>query len=468
MAALTLAKMAEGGIHDQIGGGFHRYSTDAHWLVPHFEKMLYDNALLAIAYLEAYQATGRNEFAEEARSILRYVQRDMTSPDGGFYSATDADSPTPGGNREEGRFFTWTPAEVTAVVGKDRAALVNDYFGVTPSGNFEGRNILHVAKSVAELSKQTGTSATDVRQIIEGARAALLAARSRRPPPGRDDKVVTSWNGLMISALARASFALNDPLLAPSAERAAQFLLERHRIDGRLLRGSVAGLPGGEAFLDDYAFLIAGLLDLYEASSNPRWFSEAVALQRSLDAHYLDAEHGGYFATGDDHEALLAREKPSYDGAEPSGNSVEVMNLLRLYEFTTDDRYRTQADRVLAAFAASLARSPTAMSEMLLAVDFRYGEPKEIVIVVPKARSEAESFLNHLRRSFVPNKVLVVAVAGKEFDEQARLVPILREKVVTKGVATAYVCEKGVCQLPTADPSGFAKQIVSYGSSRSN
>jgi hypothetical protein len=463
MAALTLQKMAEGGIHDQIGGGFHRYSTDAKWLVPHFEKMLYDNALLAVAYLEAFQSTGRNDFADNAREILGYVQREMTSPDGGFYSATDADSATPSGKRVEGYFFTWTPAELAAVVGKGRAALVNDYFGVTASGNFEGRNILHVAKSVAELSKETGKSAAAVRQIIDGSRAALLAARSRRPPPGRDDKVVTSWNGLMISALARASFVLNDPKLAQSAERAAKFLLERHRKDGRLLRRSVGGSPGGNAFLDDYAFLIAGLLDLYEVTGNPRWISEALTLQTSLDAHYLDAEHGGYFATSDDHEALLAREKPSYDGAEPSGNSVEAMNLLRLYEFTIDDRYRTQADRVLAAFAARLARSPTAMSEMLLAVDFRYGEPKEIVIVVPKSRSEAEPFLSHLRRSFVPNKILVVAVAGKDLEEQARVVPILREKVAAKGVPTAYVCERGVCQLPTSDPSVFAKQIASRG-----
>jgi len=460
MATLTLEKMADGGIHDQIGGGFHRYATDARWLVPHFEKMLYDNALLAVAYLEASQLTGRDDFAQVARDILRYVQRDMTAPDGGFYSATDADSPVPGGHGEEGRFFTWTPSEIEAVLGKARSSAVNAYFGVTPQGNFEGRNVLHVAKPVAQIAKDAGRDASDVRAEIDRSADALFAARAKRPAPARDEKIVTSWNGLMVSAFARAAFAWNDPALATIAERAADFLLAKHRIDGRLKRSSVGGRVGGDAFLDDYAFLIAGLLDLYETTSDWRWAKEALSLQRTLEAQYRDAPSGGYFTTSKDHEPLIAREKPSYDGAEPSGNSVEAMNLLRLYELTSDDRFREEADRMPSAFGGALTRSPAGMSELLLAVAFRLGSPKEIVIVAPLSRSEAEPFLERLRSTFLPNKVLVVAVAGADQERQARVAPILSGKIAAKGVVTAYVCENGACRLPTSDPEVFASQLA--------
>ncbi|HWP67024.1 MAG TPA: thioredoxin domain-containing protein, partial [Candidatus Limnocylindria bacterium] len=315
MATLTLEKMAAGGMHDQVGGGFHRYATDARWLVPHFEKMLYDNALLTVAYLEGYQATGRAEFAEVARRILRYVERDMTAPEGGFYAATDADSPAPDGRREEGWFFTWTPAEIDAALGPARARVVEAYYGVTAAGNFEGRNILHTPRPLEAVAAELALPPERVQAIVEESREMLYAARAKRPPPLRDEKILTAWNGLMISAYAQAALVLGDPAYAARAARAADFVLTRMRVNGRLRRSWKDGEARHEAYLDDYAFLIAGLLDLYEATGERRWLDEAVALDRVLEAHYEDRAAGGFFMTSDDHETLLVREKPGSDGA---------------------------------------------------------------------------------------------------------------------------------------------------------
>jgi uncharacterized protein YyaL (SSP411 family) len=459
MARLTLQKMAAGGMYDHVGGGFHRYSTDAHWLVPHFEKMLYDNALLTMAYLEGYQATGDEDFARVAREILRYVERDMTSPEGAFYSATDADSPTPGGSREEGWFFTWTPAEILAAVGRERARVVEAYYGVTPAGNFEGRNILHAPRPLGDVARELGLPAEKVRTMVEESREVLYSARSRRPPPLRDEKVLAAWNGLMIGAYSQAALVLGDEQHARRAERAADFVLTKMRRDGRLLRSSKDGQARHNAYLDDYAFMVAGLLDLYEATGEPRWLREALALDATLEAHYEDKQHGGFFMTSGDHESLLAREKPAYDGAEPSGNSVQALNLLRLHELTTDDRYRQRAERTLAAFGDRMTRAPAALSEMLLAADFRLDTPKEVVIVARTARKDAEPLLAKLRSTFLPNRVLAVAAEGEDLAAQSQLVPLLRDKVSRKGQATAYVCERGVCRLPTTDPDVFAQQL---------
>ena len=408
MATLTLEKMAQGGIYDHVGGGFHRYSTDDRWLVPHFEKMLYDNALLTMDYLEAYQVTGREEFARVAREILRYVERDMTSPDGAFYSATDADSLNPTGKREEGWFFTWTPTEIETALGKDHARLINAYYGVTAEGNFEGRNVLHTPRLLAAVAPEIGAPTEKAIPMLERSRELLYAARSRRPAPLRDEKILTAWNGLMISAHARAALVLGDERYASRAERATNFLLQNLRRNGRLLRSYKDRKARHSAYLDDYAFLTAGLLDLYEATGNLRWLKEALALDAVTEKHYEDMRQGGFFLTSDDHEQLLAREKPSYDGAEPSGNSIAVLNLLRLHEFTTQDRYRQRAERALRAFSDILANSPATLSEMLLAVDFHLDRPKEIVIVTPNSRSEAEPLLARLRAKFVPNRILIV------------------------------------------------------------
>ncbi|MBI3697891.1 MAG: thioredoxin domain-containing protein [Acidobacteria bacterium] len=444
MATLTLEKMAAGGMYDQVGGGFHRYSTDARWLVPHFEKMLYDNALLAVTYLEAYQVTGRQDFARIAREILRYLERDMTSPQGAFYSATDADSPTPAGTREEGYSFTWTPKEIEAVLGPERARAVNTYYAVTPQGNFPGgRSILHVA----------GPG----NPVVEQSRDLLYRARLKRPPPLRDEKILTSWNGLALSAYARAALALDggEPRYAARAARAADFLLKSLRRNGRLLRSFKDGQARHTAYLDDYAFLIAGLLDLYEATGDPRWLAESIDLDRVLEKHYEDAQNGGYFLTADDHERLLAREKPAYDGAEPSGNSVQVLNLLRLSEFTTQDRYRQRAERALKFFSSILNGSPASLSEMLLALDFHLDTPKEIVIAAPSTAA-AEPLLARLRSTFLPNRILVLVSPAHD---PSKLIPLVENKLPLKGKATAYVCEKRVCALPTSDPEVFTKQL---------
>ena len=459
MATLTLEKMAAGGMYDQIGGGFHRYSTDERWLVPHFEKMLYDNALLAQTYLEGYQATGRKDFARVAREILRYAERDMSAPGGGFYSATDADSPTPTGQSKEGLFYTWTPAEIEAALGKDRARIVIAHYGVTEAGNFEGRNILFDPHPSEEIARKLGMPYDKVRSVIDESKEILYHVRVLRPPPHRDEKILVAWNGLMISAFARGALVLGDLTYARRAERAAEFILTRMRENGRLKRSYNAGRARLDAYLDDYAFLIAGLLDVYEATGDSRWLREAMALDAVLERHYEDTSAGGYFLTSDDHEKLIAREKPSYDGAEPSGNSVQALNLLRLEELTTEDRYRKRAERSLRAFSGRLSQAPTSLSELLLAVDFSDDVPKEVVIVAPRSRQEAEPFLARLRSSYVPNRILAVAVEGRDLAAQGELVALLQGKVAQGGKATAYVCERGVCKLPTTDPDAFARQI---------
>jgi uncharacterized protein YyaL (SSP411 family) len=447
-------------MHDQVGGGFHRYSTDARWLVPHFEKMLYDNALLAMDYLAGYQVTGRDDFAAVARDILRYVERDMTSPDGAFYSATDADSPGPNGHREEGWFFTWTPAEITSAIGEERARIVDAFFGVTSEGNFEGRNILDTRRPLAELATSLKLPVERVTSVIDESRDLLYAARAKRPPPARDEKVLTAWNGLMISAYAQGALVLGDPEYAQKAARAADFVLTTLRKDGRLLRSFKDGVATYDGYLEDHAFLIAGLLDLFEATGEPRWLKEAIDLDQVLEKHYEDTANGGFFLTSDDDPKLIVREKPGYDGAEPSGNSVEALNLLRLQEFTFPDRsYGQRAERVLEAFKRTVMDNPSALSEMLIALDFRYDSPKEIVLVAPSTRAQAEPFLERLRKTFLPNRVLSVVIEGADQAALAQLAPTLRGKVAQSGRATAYVCERQTCDLPTTRPEVFGQQI---------
>ena len=456
MATVTLAQMAAGGIRDHVGGGFHRYSTDARWLVPHFEKMLYDNALLTLAYLEGHQATGRADFADVAREILRYVEREMTAPEGGFYSATDADSPGPSGKREEGWFFTWTPAELEAVLGADAARVVTGYYAVTPVGNFEGRSILHAPRSLEAVAVELGRTPDEIARTLAEARERLYAARTKRPPPLRDDKILAAWNGLMISAHARATLALGDASYATRAVRAADFVLGRMRREGRLARSWRGGRLQRAGYLDDYAFLIAGLLDLHEATGDPRWLRDAIALDEVLAAHFEDAQAGGFFMTSDDHEELLAREKPAYDGAEPSGNSVQALNLLRLHEFTTKDTYRQRAERTIGAFGGRLETGPLGLSEMLLALDWQLDAPKQLVIATMRSREEAAPFLAVLRARLVPNRILAVTMPD---DDLAALVPVAEGKGPMAGRVTGYVCENRVCDLPTAEPAVFARQV---------
>ncbi len=460
MATLTLRKMASGGMYDQAGGGFHRYSTDDRWLVPHFEKMLYDSALLVIAYLEAYQVTGEKEFARIVRETLRFFERDMTAPGGGFYSATDADSLSPGGDREEGWFFTWTPEELAAVLGPARSRIVGRYYGVRREGNFEGRSILHAPQSPSAVAAALSISEEELDATISEAKEILYRERNRRPRPLRDEKILTAWNGLAISACARAGLVLADARYVGRAEKAARFLLGNLYHDGRLYRTYMDGKRKTSGFLEDYAFLIAGLLDLYEAGGDLQWLEAAIKLDAVLENHFEDGNEGGYFMTPDDHEDLLVREKPSYDGAEPSGNSVEALNLLRLHELTTREAYRRRAEATFRYLAETLRSNPVALSEMLLAIDFFLDAPKQVLIVVPRGkREEAVHLLSVFRSRFVPNRILSVVSEGGEQEHAARVIPVLDGKVAAEGRATAYVCEGRVCKRPTSDPEEFAAQL---------
>jgi uncharacterized protein len=447
MATLTLEKMAAGGIYDQIGGGFHRYSTDERWLVPHFEKMLYDNGLLAVAYLEAYQVTGRADFARVARETLDYVLEEMTAPSGGFYSATDADS-----EGTEGKFFVWSEAEIHAVLG--RGATADRFiraFGVTPAGNFDGRNILFVPKPDEKE-----------RAALSEARAKLYAARARRIPPARDEKIIAGWNGLTISALALGGRVLGEHRYTSAAARAADFILSRMRPGGLLARSFEDGRAGPPGFLEDHAFLAAGLLDLYEASFDPRWLREALALCRETEKLFADPALGGWFATSAKHETLLAREKPTYDGAIPSGTAVAILNALRAATFTGDDHWRAIADRALGVLRDQLARRPFGLAESLLALDFRTDMAREVAVVWPKQAGPAAAapLLDAVRRTFLPNKVLAGAAEGEGLGALTQVAPFVAEKRALGGRSTAYVCERGRCELPTADPAVLARQLA--------
>ncbi|MGB5811826.1 MAG: thioredoxin domain-containing protein, partial [Polyangiales bacterium] len=455
----TLDKMAAGGMYDQVGGGFHRYSTDGQWLVPHFEKMLYDNAQLASVYLDAWQSTENPEYRRVAREILDYVGREMTAPSGGFYSATDADSPTPEGHDEEGWFFTWTPSELEALLGADAAAIVGDAYGVTALGNFEDRNILHRAKTNGQVATDNGVSARRVAEVLAEARPVLYAARASRPPPIRDDKVIAAWNGLMIAALAKGAWVLDESRYRELATHAAQFVLEEMRDGaGRLVRTSKDGHRSAAAFLDDYAFMAAACLNLYEATGNVKWLESALDLQSTQDAAFLDTQEGGYFLAANDGEALLIREKPTHDGAVPSGNSVAALNLLRLHDLTGDDAWRVKAEGLFRSFGASLRRAPHAFPELLAALDYYYDVPREIALVAEQSRQNAAPMSARLASAYVPNKVFTVLTDEAAAVQKAQ-VPWLEGKRAIKGKPTAYVCERGRCDLPTTEPPVFRRQI---------
>ena len=455
MVVQTLEAMVAGGIYDQVGGGFHRYATDQKWRVPHFEKMLYDNALLVVAYLEGYQITGREDFARVAQEVLEYLDREMSAPGGGFYSATDADS-----GDEEGKFFTWTLSELDQLLSQEQLRLVQSHYGVTLQGNFEGANILHVTRPLEAVAKEMGLTLDQARRERQDVRATLYRARQQRHALHTDTKILVAWNGLAISAFAKGAHILNVPAYATRAKHAATFLLTQLKREGRLRRSALGKRIGGEAYLNDYACLIAGLLDLYEVTFELRWLQEAIALQAIQDFHFWDTKNGGYFLTADDAEPLLAREKPAYDGAEPSGNAVAAHNLLRLAEWTMNASYRQRVQRCFKAFASEVKQRPTGMPRLLSALDFSLDRPKEIAIVKASTDDTAEPFLEQLRQHFLPNRVLTIVTQGDELATHQQVVPWLEAKRAIKGKVTAYVCEQHVCSLPTADPGIFAKQLA--------
>ncbi len=455
--ATTLDRMSEGGMYDHVGGGFHRYSVDRFWLVPHFEKMLYDNAQLVVAYLEGYQSTGNTDYERVARETLFYVARDMTGPSGEFWSATDADSLTPTGHSEEGWFFTWTPDELAGLLEPEIAEAVTAYYGVTPRGNFERRNIFATRRSHEEVASELGVTVETLRERIQSARNTLYEHRETRPYPVLDDKIIAAWNGLMISAFARASVVLQEPTYLERALDAAEFVRDNMIEDGgSMFRTHRAGRPGHNGVLDDYAFFEQACLDLFEATGDRDWLELAIQLQQQLEQRFSQtrggAAAGPYYLTPSDGPELLAREVPAYDGAEPSGNSVAALNLLRLAELTLDPAYGQRAESLLSG-----ARQDASAPLMLSALDWFLDTPMEIALIVPDGRS-ATSMLRELRGEFVPNRVLLV-VPESSVAALTDLVPWLEGKLARDGEVTAYVCEEGVCELPTTEPAEFLGQV---------
>ena len=467
----TLERMAAGGIHDQLGGGFHRYAVDAQWRIPHFEKMLYDQAQLASVYLSAGLLTADPALWTTARDTLAYVEQRLTDPAGGFYSAEDADSATAGdpATGHEGAFYLWTGAEITRTLGPESAALFKYAHGVQPDGNvtgeaaaeFAGRNILRREHSLAETATQFNRPEAGVQTALLAARQKLAGVAAGRPRPARDDKIVTAWNGLMISAFARGSRLLGEPALAATAARAAEFI-HANLFDpqtGRLARSFRAGRRSGDAFAEDYACLIQGLLDLYEADLNHHWLEWAVQLQVQLDAIFWDATGGGYFASAADDPNVVLRLKEDNDGAEPSANSVALRNLARLAALLHRDEWRARAEQLARAFAPLLDRDPAALAQMLAASGWLQDPVQQIVIQGEAGDPAGARLLHEVWSRFLPRKVLLLIDAHSRpwFEQQVPLIAALPANV--PGEATAYVCQNFSCQLPTGDPAKLAAQL---------
>ena len=471
----SLNGMLKGGLHDHVGGGFHRYSTDEKWLVPHFEKMLYDQALLSLIYLEAYQFFQTESYKDTATRILDYVARDMQSKEGGFYSATDADSlvfeskkekkiqnttpHTDTKKREEGLYFTWTPEEIDQALSEKQAELIKNYYGVTSFGNFEGRNIFYVSKELSETAKELKLDILEAKKLLISSWDTLYQTRQLRPLPLRDEKILSGWNGLMISAFVYGYFILNEKKYLLQAEKSARFILNNMRKKGRLYRSWREGVAYIPAYLDDYVFFISALLDLFEWTGNVEWLNSAIELDQVLEKNFEDKEGGGFFMTGQDYETVMVREKPFYDGAEPSGNSVAIMNLLRFSELTGNNSYKTRAEKVFKSFSVMLEKSPFAFSEALLALDYYHSRVNEIVLVLPdNAQLETDSFFNELKKWYLPNKALTLIYQSQVEKQQNLLKPVTR-KTTMNGKPTVYICEEGACQLPASNLKELRRQL---------
>jgi uncharacterized protein YyaL (SSP411 family) len=458
MVTHTLDKMAAGGIYDQLGGGFHRYSVDERWLVPHFEKMLYDNALMTLTYVEAWQATQNPEYERVVRETLDYVLREMTSPEHGFYSTLDADS-----EGEEGKYYVWTPDEVETVLGAERAQTFNYVYDVSDVGNFEGHNILNLGKTIEQCAAVLKRDPLELADELRASREMLLKQRDLRVRPGLDDKVLVSWNGLMIEAMALAGGALGEPRYLEAAGDAADFILQNmRRDDGRLLHAYRAGQARFDAYLDDYTHLANALVTLYENSFEERWIDEAVRLAEVMRAQFADQHPGGFFYTAADHEELIARNKDVQDASVPSGNGMAALALARLGKLLGRSEYLADAEHTLVAFAELLSRSPASTGQMLLAWDYWRGPTPELVFVGGRDTQAAGEVLADLRRRFLPQRALAfrwnAGLAARERGDAA---------VVTPGAAAAtaldrpfagkqgdeveptlYVCENFTCQAP--------------------
>jgi uncharacterized protein YyaL (SSP411 family) len=442
----SLRKMAHGGIYDQIGGGFHRYSVDERWLVPHFEKMLYDNAQLSRLYLHTWSATGDPFFKTIAEGIYDYILREMTAPNGGFYSTTDADS-----EHVEGKFFVWTGTEIRAALPADQAEAVIAYYGITEKGNFEGANILNVPAEPEAVAQTLGIDLAVLTERIEAARKTLYAIREKRVHPGRDEKILTAWNGMMLASLSEAARVWDRADYREAAIRNADFILRELGRDGRLLRTSKDGTSKLGGYLEDYANLIDGLLALYQATFEPRYFSEARRLAEVVLAHFA-APDGGFFDTADDHEALIARPRNLQDNATPSGNSMMARVLILLAAYTGDARYETAARAILRPLSAALRQIPGAFGEALSAADLLIRGIQEIAFVGDPTLEATRALQIVLERGYRPN--VIRALSPVDCGDQA-IPPLLDYRAHVKGAPAAYVCEHFVCQRPVTEPAAL-------------
>ncbi len=459
LVELTLEKMAYGGIYDQVGGGFHRYSTDAYWLVPHFEKMLYDNALLARLYLHAFQTTGKPLYRRITEETLDYVLREMTDSGGGFYSAQDADS-----EGEEGKFFVWTPEEIMDVLGEEDGRVFSGYFGVTPNGNFEGKNILNVPRDPEAFAAEHELDPEQLESIVARSRTKLLEVRERRVHPLLDDKVLASWNGLMLRSFAEAGAALGRVDYLEAAVKNAEFLTTVMCPQGRLLRTYRNGEAKLLGYLEDYSCVADGLIALYEATLDLRWLENSVAMADSMIELFWDEATGGFYDTGSDHEALVIRPRDVFDNAQPCGGSVASDILLKLAVFTGNDDYAAKAAVPLRSLHEHMARSPGGTGHWLSALDFYISAVKEVAVVGPSENAATSELLDTVRRQFLPNKVLMgYDPSSLESTGPAGLnlggYPLLEGRGMVNGQPTAYVCQNYVCQLPVTEPGPLLAQL---------
>ncbi len=445
MVEKTLDALRHGGIFDQIGLGFHRYSVDEKWLVPHFEKMLYDQALLAMAYTEAYQATRKSKFAQVAREVFTYVLRDMTAPGGGFYSAEDADS-----EGKEGLFYIWTPREVKQCLGEEAGDLFCRFYGITQEGNFEeGRSIPHVREPLEAFAARDGLDPTRLETVLEEGRQKLFDIREKRVHPLKDDKILTSWNGLMIAALARGFRAFADPAYADAAKEAADFVLQNLRTaEGRLLRRYRQGDAAYPAYLDDYAFLVWGLIELYEATFEVSYLEEAVTLNAAMVDIFWDEQGAGLYFTGKGNQALITRSKEIYDGALPSGNSVAAMNFLRLGRMTGNTTLEHKAEQLMKAFSKQIQEQPVAYTHLLLALDFMIGPSQEVVIAGDPVLENTQAMMRVVQGMFLPNTVVLLRPGEAGSQRLFALCPFVESMVPMNEHPTVYVCEQYACKRP--------------------
>lgn len=449
----TLQKMAGGGMYDHLGGGFARYSVDARWLVPHFEKMLYDNALLTRIYLYAYQQTKNPLCRRVAEETLEYVIRDMTDRSGGFYSSEDADS-----EGVEGKFYVWTKDEVFDILGEPDGSVFCEFFDVTGEGNFEdGKSILNTPRSLEQFAKETGRSTEELSRTINSSRRKLFNARERRVRPGRDDKTLAAWNGLMLTAFAEAANILGRDDYRAVAIRNAEFITTELMRDGRLLRTYKSGHAKLNGYLEDYAYVIEGLLAVYESTFETRFFRQARALADTMIEKFWDEQDGGFYFTSSDHEALITRTKDYFDNATPSGNSTAAIALLKLGLLSQEQEYSRRAVHILRALRPAMSRYPSAFGYLLSALDFYLSEPKEIALIGKLDSHEVRSFVEEIYSRYLPNKVVAASDPGNE--EAAPAIRLLAGRPAVDGQATAYVCRNYTCLEPATSVEDLSARL---------